>query len=263
MVAALLLIVSVCARADGYLIGSSPSLGKQASETLFPPLAELLSAATGSSFSYRYSGNWPVYIKSLRDSAFALMFDEPHLVSWRVEHTGHIPLVKLEGPLDFVIVTLDDDDEIIQLRDLAGRTVCADAPPALDALVLFAQFHNPSRQPVLHRVRDPLSAYRRLLNSGCRGAVLPSRLYERQSRNNNRTRVLFLSRPFPNWAVSADPRLPASTRERIRQALLDPKNVTVTRPLAEAVAGSRGLQPTAQSDYRGHAGLLEDFWGLQ
>ena len=261
--AVLLLSCSIAVRAQQYVIGASPSLSKQTGDQIFPRLAQLFTDATGEEFVYRYTGNWPSYIKHMRESNFHLAFDEPHLVGWRVENLQHVPLVKLDGSLDFVIITRNADDTIIQLSDLAGRTVCADAPPAMDGLILFAQFENPSRQPVLRRVRDPLSAYTRLLKNGCRGAVLPARLYERLSRGGNQTRILFLSEPFPNWALSAHPELPPAVRDRVRRLLLDPENSALTRGLTEVWEGDRGLRPADETEYRGHTHLLQNFWGLE
>ena len=150
----------------------------------------------------------------------------------------------------------------MQLRDLAGYVVCADAPPALGGLVLLAQFRNPSRQPLLRQTGGPRQSYRTLLERNCRGAVLPRTLYERLARDHNEIRVLFLSRDFTNWALSADPAIPKALQEKIRQVLLDPANSLVTQYLNYGT-GTNELLPTGPGEYQGYADLLQDFWGFR
>ena len=60
-------------------------------------LAALLTQTTGSAFSYRHPASWPGYIESMRESRYQLLFDEPHLVGWRVENLKHVPLIRLPG----------------------------------------------------------------------------------------------------------------------------------------------------------------------
>ena len=225
-------------------------------------LAGLLTQTTGSAFLPHHPGTWPGYIESVRESRYQLLFDEPHLVSWRVENLQHVPLVRLPGTIGYVVIAREDDNNIVQLKDLAGYVVCATVPPALGSLVLLQQFPNPSRQPVLRRTGAGLEAYRGLLTRKCRGAVLTQTFYERFALRNNETRVLFLSEPFANWALSADPAIPAQLQEQIRQVLLDPANSLVTQYLNYGT-DTKKLVPTGPDEYRGYADLLKDFWGFQ
>ena len=249
--------------AEPYIISSSPSLPRQLSEQAFLPLVELLTRTTGGEFIYEYAGNWPGYVKNMRQSRYHVMFDEPHLVGWRVEHLNHVPLIKLSGTLKFVIITRHDDDAIVQLDDLAGHRVCGRVAPGMDSLILFSQFQNPSRQPYLMPVHDAEDGYRNLLQEKCRGAVLRSRLYDRLSGGGRETQILFLSKPFSNWALSADSVVPLDTRDQIKRVILDPGNRGVTSRLRGILATQHEIQSTEGPEYAGYGDLLRDFWGFQ
>lgn len=199
----------------------------------------------------------------MRSSKYHLLFDEPHLVSWRIENLQHIPLVKLTGTINFVVVTRASDYSILQLKELAGRPVCAQVPPLMDSLILFAQFKNPSRQPQLRRVRSAQVGYRELLDDGCRGAVLPLRFYEGLTRTERQAHVLFLSETFPNWALSADSAMSSTVRDQIRATILNPAHSALMRKLNNVFSNTDNIQAASTSEYLGYTYLLEDFWGFQ
>ncbi len=263
IVSLLVFTASSGAQGETWLISSSPSFARKQSEQVFIPIAQLLARVTGKDFEYRYPVNWPGYIQDMRESNSVLLFDEPHLVSWRMENGKHIPLLKLSGNMSFVIITRNNDESIIQLSDLAGRSVCANAPPARDGLVLFAQFNNPVRQPQIRQAKNFIDAYDQLLNGRCRGALLPARLYENLSRNGNDTRALFLSETFPNWTFSVDNRIPKPLQNKIQQTLLSPSHTGITSAMINLIDPGSALLPAAGSEYRGYSSLLKNFWGLR
>jgi ABC-type phosphate/phosphonate transport system substrate-binding protein len=262
-VAAMLGSAWVDAHGEDYLIGSSPSLTREQGERIFQPIAELLGKATGVNFEYSYTAHWPGYIEDMRNSKHSLLFDEPHLVSWRLEYGTHSPVVKLSGDMGFVITARRNDESIVQLSDLAGRIVCAGAPPALDGLILYEQFANPSRQPQILPTANFRDAYDQLLNERCRAAVLPTTLYEALSLGSGELRVLFLSEAFPNWTLTADNRIPQPVLNEIRAALLDSDNQNITGVIASEIDPGKQVLRASVDEYPGYSRLLQDFWGLR
>jgi len=263
IVSFLVFTTSSGAQDETWLISSSPSLSREQSENAFIPIARLLAKSTDKDFEYRYPVNWPDYIQDVRESRSVLLFDEPHLVSWRIENGNHIPLLKLSGNMSFVIITRNNDESIVQLSDLAGRPVCANAPPAIDGLILLAQFSNPVRQPQIRQSISFMDAYDRLLNGRCRGALLPAGLYENLSRNGNNTRVLFLSQTFPNWTLSVDSRIPKTLQNKILKILLSPDHADTTGAMINVIDPGSSLLPAARSEYQGYSSLLKNFWGMR
>ena len=258
-----LFVWSTVAGGEPFVVSSSPSISQENAEKIFLPLTALLSRNTGKEFVYRYPANWPSYIQNMRLSKYHLLFDEPHIVSWRVENLQHTPILKLSGKLNFVIVARDRDSTIVQLADLAGYAVCAHSPPMMESLILFAQFVNPSRQPQLYQIESPAAGFTNLLAGNCRGAVLPTRLYDTLSEGDNTTRVLYLSASFPNWALSSGPTVTQDMRTQIRNIVLAPENSETMKGLASQWGDRPGLRRATASEYLGYSDLLKDFWGFR
>jgi len=243
-------------RGDDFLIGASPGLEIEQRESMLLPIARLLENTTGVKFRYIPPKHWPGYMEDMRNSKYSLLLDEPHLASWRLENLAHVPIVRLPGNMSFVIAARKRDEDIVALADIAGHVVCAGAPPALDGLILFEQFDNPSRQPQLLPTSGFQEAYGYLVQGRCRAAVLRRADYEAGSHGGDALRILYLSETFPNWTLSADSRISETLLDRIRQALLDPAGT------GELVPGGR-LLPANAADYSGLGRLLDNFWGLR
>lgn len=230
---------------------------------MFQPVAALLERATGERFRYVPAKHWPGYMEDMRTSKYSLLFDEPHLVGWRIDNLAHVPIVKLSGNLSFVIAARKRDEDIVALADIAGHIVCAGVPPALDGLILFEQFDNPSRQPHLLPTSGFQEAYEHLVSGHCRAAVFRKADYEARPENGGVLRVLYLSESFPNWTLSADTRIPEAVLDRIRQTLLDPAHADDRDRVAAELDPGGELRPARAKDYRGFSRRLDNFWGLR
>ena len=143
------------------LVLSAPPRGKVENENkTYQPVAEYLSKATGRKIVYRHIDNWLSYQSEMQKGKIDIVFDGPHFVSWRMAALQHEPIAKLPGKLAFVAVVRADDQEINDPSDLAGRAVCAFAPPNLATLTFLAQFENPARQPRIVNVESFGQAYK-------------------------------------------------------------------------------------------------------
>lgn len=265
----MLLTLAFCAShaavsGDQILISASPPLGKERIDRIMSAVAARLEGVTGKDFEYVPAAHWPGYIEDMRGAKYSLLLDEPHLVSWRIRHQGHVPIARLPGETRFVIASMKSDEDIVQLADVAGHIVCAGVPPALDGLILFAQFGNPLRQPVLVPANGSEEPYQRLREGGCRAAVLPAASYDTLPGNErDALRILYLSDGYPNLTLSADGRLPAPLLEAIRRALLDPGLVVGDEAAGgDDPAGIR-LVPASAPPYQGLDRLLDGSWGLR
>ncbi len=264
-VTGLLLAASLtAAHADSFIFTSPPREDPARGQQDYGPIARYLSEVTGSLIVYQHPDNWLSYMKDMQQDRYDLVFDGPHFVSWRMRRLGHTPLVRLPGQLDFVAISRRDDREVVGMSDLAGLSVCAHAPPNLATLTLQDQFRNPNRQPRIREIHGFPTAYRSLLDGGCRGTMIPVKIYQRLSRDQQppTTRVLYQSRPLPHQAFSAAPTIPESMQEQIRLALLDERSATATERLRKRFAGGQELEPADYEQYQGFAGLLRNFWGF-
>ncbi len=251
-------------RAEPFILSGPPLETADRGYSAYRPIADFLTEKTGERFVHYAASSWLSYVKAMRNGDYDIVFDEPHFVAWRAAALSHVPLIRLPGALDFVVISRSDDDDIVKLSDLAGHKVCAGAPHDLGTLVMQLQFANPVRQPQIQSISGTESMFNGLMRGLCRGAVMSTTAYKtyKDGRRKSRVRILHLSEPLPNWALTAGPRIPALLQETIRTALLSPDGVVATAALREAFPGHGQWLATGKEEYQDFAGLLHPFYGF-
>lgn len=246
------------APASGDLVFSAPPRGsRQEEEAVYQPVVDYMSKVIGRKVVFQYSDNWLSYSKGMTAGNYDIVFDGPAFNSWRIENMGHTPLIKLPEDFVFVIITKSDNDRIKQLKDLAGRKVCAHAPPNLGTLTLQAQFTNPAREPWLIEVKGWDNAYKAMMSGNCVATVLPiSNLAKMDKDAIRATRTLYQHKPMPNQAVSVGPRIAPEQHEKIAKALLSDEGKRATEKLRAAYAG-KDFVPASRAEYAGLGDLLK------
>jgi ABC-type phosphate/phosphonate transport system substrate-binding protein len=226
----------------------------------FEPLAEYLSKILGKKVVYRHPGSWGVYQGEMQKGAYDLVFDGPHFNGWRMEKLDYNVLVKAPGDFSQVVV-VRKDSTTVDIKRLAGHKICAHAPPNLGTLILQGAFDNPARQPLIAVVHGYKHIYQALLDGKCEAAVLPKKHLEKFDRERNAMRVVYQSKPLPNQALSAGPRISAEDRGRIAAALLAPEAAAPTAKMREAYMGGKPFVATSNSEYAGLGKYLSNEWG--
>lgn len=240
------------------LVFSAPPRGSKEEEiATYQPIADMLTAATGKKFVFRFSDNWLNYSKEMVKGTYDLVFDGPAFNGWRINHLEHTPLVKLPEDFVFVIVTAANNQNIKEVKNLAGRKVCAHAPPNLGTLTLLSQFDNPARQPTLTTIKGWKRAYEGLVAGECEGTVLPVANLAKLDKEGKKTRVLYKHRAMPNNAFSAGPRIAAAMQANIRSALLSEQGRSTTTRLRAQYAGKDFVLAT-RDEYAALGTLLKD-----
>jgi len=226
----------------------------------FEPLAEYLSKILGKKVVYRHPGSWGVYQGEMQKGAYDLVFDGPHFNGWRVEKLDYNVLVKAPGDFSQVVV-VRKDSTTVDIKRLAGHKICAHAPPNLGTLILQGAFDNPARQPLIAVVHGYNHIYQALLDGKCEAAVLPKKHLEKFDRERNAMRVVYQSKPLPNQAMSAGPRISDEDRGRIAAALLAPEAAAPTAKMREAYMGGKSFVSTSNVEYAGLGEYLRNEWG--
>jgi hypothetical protein len=244
------------------ILSSAPRDSKEKEEDIYKPIAELLTKAAGEKVTFRYGDNFLVYQSEMRKGNYDIVLDGPAFVSWRMVKLGHVPLVKFPGNLVFVAIAKSSQDKIKTLKDLGGRTVCAFPPPNLATLTVLYEFDNPARQPLIIEVQNFADAYKGVKSGKCVGGILQAKLYQDLDKEAKAAKVLFTSKPLPNQAFSAGPRLTAEKRERVVQALLSAEGAAATQKLRE-VYKAQTLLPATVEEFQGLNKLLRDIWGFE
>lgn len=241
------------------LVFSAPPRGSYAEEVAtYQPIVELLSEVIGKKVVYRYSDNWLTYSKDMTLNKYDIVFDGPAFNGWRAERLSHVPLVKLPEDFVFVVTARAGDKSINDVRDLAGRLVCAHAPPNLGTLTLLSRFDNPSRQPRIVETKGWDNSYKAMLDGRCVATVLPIKNLQKLDSGPQRlSKTLYTHRAMPNQALSVGPRVSTAQHARIAQALLSERGKMATAKLRAAYAG-KDFVPATREEYAGLGDLLRD-----
>ena len=234
--------------ANSPLVFSAPPRGSQAEEVaIYEPIVQLLSKVIGKKVEYKYSDNWLSYSKEMTEGRYDIVFDGPAFNGWRIEKLSHTPLVRLPEDFIFVVVTKAGNDRVKNVKDLAGRMICAHAPPNLGTLTLLSQFDNPARQPVIVETKGWDTAYKALMDGKCTATVLPIKNLTKNDGGAQRlTKTLYQHKALPNQAFSVGPRIAPELHAKIAQALLSGEGKQATAKLRAAYAGKDFVQASRQ-----------------
>lgn len=249
---------AVVKKVGAELVFSAPPRGSYQEEVaIYKPVVDFLSQVIGKTVVYRYSDNWLSYSKDMTTDVYDIVFDGPAFNGWRIENLGHTPLVRLPEDFVFVIITKAGNDNLKQVKDLAGRLICAHAPPNLGTLTLLSQFDNPAREPVIVETKGWDNAYKALIDGKCAATVLPLKnLGKYDNGATKQTKILYQHKPMPNQAFSVGPRIAPELYNKIIQALLSEEGKQATAKLRAAYAGKDFIRATP-AEYAGLGELLK------
>jgi ABC-type phosphate/phosphonate transport system substrate-binding protein len=253
--------VNATEAAGELIMSAAPRENTIQSQDIYEPLAQYLSRVTGKTVVYRDPGNWLTYQLEMRNNVYDLTFDSPAFIGWRMENLGHVPLVKLPGKLSIVAFARANNSKVKTLKDLAGRRLCGFAPPNFATLTVQFEFDNPVRQPQLVEIKGFRAAYDMVAEGKCDGGVLQAKLYEDYDRQAHLMKVLFKSTPVPNQGFSAGPRIDATMRARIVEALMSEEGRRATSAIRDTFKGQE-FEPAKAQEYEGLGVYLSSTWGF-
>ncbi len=250
------------AGADNMLVFSAPPRETEAEGVrTYQPIAEYLSRVTGKTIVYRHPKDWLTYQTEMQRGSYDLVFDDPHLNSWRISHLRHSALVKVAGEHAFAVVVRKDNNRVTELKQLAGQKICGMNPPNLGTLNVLAQFDNPMRQPLIISSLGWSSAYGGMaFEKKCTAAIVPVANLKTFPNHENVARIVYKSMTLPNQAFSAGPRISVPDQARIAAALMSPEGASAIQRLLSA-SGAQGLAYASKGEYAGLDAYLKNSWG--
>lgn len=257
-----LIFLAVVTPVKADLIFTSPPRESRAKGVeVYQPITDYLSKITGQKVVYRYPDNWLTYQQEMRKDVYDIVFDGPAFIGWREARQHHVPLVKVPGKLVFVVIVKPDQNKVQQLKDLAGRTICAFPPPNLATLTVLVEFDNPARQPLIVETPSFAGAYQGVASGKCVAGIMQIKVYEKFAAQHGPMKILFTSQPVSNQALTAGPRVPAEMKEKITRALLSPEGTAAAQKLLDEFK-IKHFEPATKEEYAGLGKLLRDVWGF-
>ncbi len=244
-----------------YVFSAAPRESVEEGAKIYGPVAEYLSKVTGKKIVYKHPGTWGVYQGAMQHGGYDLVFDGPHFNGWRVSKIQHNMLVKVPGEHTFVALVKKENTRIQDIKQLAGYSICAHAPPNLGTLTLMEQFTNPARQPIILSTDGWKNIYDGLIAGKCAAAVVPLAKLEQFEKNGVKTRVVYRAKVLPDNAFSAGPRLNTEDQAKIVQALTSAEGSAATEALRQKYAAGKAFVQATNEEYASLAEFLRNEWG--
>jgi ABC-type phosphate/phosphonate transport system substrate-binding protein len=226
---------------------------------IYGPVAQYLTKAIGRRVVYRHPGTWGAYRSEMLKGIYDLVFDGPHFNSYRAEKLNHAILVKIPVSHEFVAI-VKKDERYNALKEMAGRTFCAHAPPNLGTLMLLGQFDNPARQPIIVDTDGWNRIYEGVTAGRCTGGILPLANLKKLD-NDGRVKIVYKAPVIPNQALSAGPRVTSEQQAKIAQALLAPEATRPTEKLRAAYKVGERFAAASNQEYAGLSDYLKTEFG--
>ncbi|TAM43624.1 MAG: hypothetical protein EPN55_13080 [Gammaproteobacteria bacterium] len=240
------------------VFGAPPRESCARESEVYQPLVDHLAKITGKPVVFQCADNWLTYSKNMVSGVYDIVFDGPAFTGWRVDRLQHVPIVRLPEDFVFVVIAKADNGKVKEMKDLAGRLVCAHAPPNLGTLTLLSQFDNPTRQPGIVETKGWDNAMKGLAENKCAGTVVPLKNLSKYDTGEKKTfKVLYRHTAMPNQAISVGSRIPADMQAKILQGLMSAEGKNATSRLRAVYAGADFVQAKAQ-EYAGLGKLLKN-----
>jgi phosphonate transport system substrate-binding protein len=256
----LLLLTSIlyagALRAEEYRLVIQPILPPDETRKAFTPLADYLSKETGATIKLVTAVNFLAYWETMKkNNTYDLIVDAAHFTDYRAERMGYSVLAKIPDVVSYTIVTSQDAD-VLEARDLIGKTIATIGSPSLGAVRLEEIFPNPIRQPIIIEVNNSREALEKVQDGKAVAAIVPTPLVGQYP---NLVPVM-TTEQVPHIALSASPRVPKPLQNKIRKALVN-ANKTDDGKAMLAKINFPSFQATSKKVYKNYASLLEGVWG--
>jgi ABC-type phosphate/phosphonate transport system substrate-binding protein len=247
---------------NGPLILSAPPRESRADAMrIYPPIAQFLAQAIGRPVEYRHPDNWLQYQTEMLKGGYDIVFDGPHLNSWRISNLRHNALAKLADENVIAVIVRKNDDRFSDLKQLVARGVCSLDPPDLGVLAVMAEYSNPMRVPAIIDSATPARVFENVVEGKrCVAGILPVADLKKFDPIGRETRVIYRSKPMPNQAFSAGPRVTAGDQAKIAAALLSSSGATATEALRTSFGATLGFAPASRAEFAGLDSYLKDAW---
>lgn len=254
---------SVGAQSTGAIVLSAPPLGsEQDALDRYEPVARYLSQILGKKVVYRHPSSWRVFHAQMRKGAYDLVFDSAHLNSYRVQNLNHTVLAKAPKKKQYVVVTKLDNLRYQKIQDLAGRTICASAPPELSTAMVVGKFNNPMRQPLIVNTEGAQTIFDNVLKRKCEAGIVALSDFKKLDPRQRYARAVHITKSVPAQAFSASPRLSKREQNKIIRALTSASSIKPTANLRSAFNVGERFTRGSNNEYLGLAQYVNHEWGF-
>ncbi|WNO05328.1 phosphate/phosphite/phosphonate ABC transporter substrate-binding protein [Rhodoferax mekongensis] len=211
------------------------------------PLLEALEVETGHKFELKTSESIPKFEASFLAAEPDFVYLNPYHTVMAHRSGGYIPLVRSSEPLSGILV-VRKDSSLRELAELKGSTIAYPAPNAFGASLymraLLGERFKLATEPVY--VQTHVNAYRAVIRGDNPAAGgIRSTLDREPAEVRDKLRVLYETPSTASHPVAVHPRVNASVRTTVRNALLKIAKTEAGSKLMEGVS----LDALVAADY--------------
>lgn len=255
-------ILTAPARGADINFAVQPIIDREATKKAYQPLADYIAKSSNKSVelktSYDYADFW---LAMKGGKQYNLVLDAPFYTDWRIKNQGYIPLVKVPGVVSYSLVGLSSSG-ILETNELVGKRIASLIPPAPGGLVMAKMFPIATRQPYIIPVRSSEQALDLLLARRAEAAMVPTPLAAQAMGQGKEISTIATSDQTPHITLSAAPSIDVSTRDKIKQALVDANKTPAGQAMLKHI-GFEGFEPALAETYDGYIKYLDQDWGKQ
>ncbi|MGY3436937.1 MULTISPECIES: phosphate/phosphite/phosphonate ABC transporter substrate-binding protein [unclassified Marinovum] len=217
-------VASEAAAQETYTFGVVPQFEALRLNTIWAPILEKLSDATGHNFEMIGAPSIPEFEVAFDDGAYDFAYMNPYHSLMALESQGYVPLVNDAGRKLFGILAVPLDSPVQSVQDLDGKKIAFPAPNALGASLLMR-----AELDLVYGidfeasfVATHTSAYLNAIFGETDAASGVMGTFNRQDPQiRDRLRILHRTQEVAPHPVVAHPRVPAEVQEAVRAAFLE------------------------------------------
>ncbi len=254
------LFISINVQAD-LILAAPPREDADKGRETYEPLANLFAEITGENVEYVQPKGWLEYSTEMRAGKYDIVFDGPHFAAWRITHLNHVPVARLPGTLDFVVITRKNNKKMRNRSSVARGTLCGLASPNLGTVSVLAEFQDGIVAPKFYEVQGGFKkVYEAFKDGKCDVAVLRDNVWNKAvpTEDKKDLRVLYKIDSLPNQTITVGPRINEKSRMAITTALLSEEGaIAGDKVLEQFSKNAKQFVKCEPDEYRSLEKLLE------
>lgn len=203
------------------VLTSPPRESVEEGKKLYEPLAKLMSKVLNQKVVYEHPQGWMQYSSNMRDGKYDIIFDGPHFAAWRIKHLKHMPIARLPGTLDFVVVAKRDNKRMKRKSSIARGTLCAIPSPHLATVSILSEYQDSVVSPKIIEIKGgPKKVWASFKQGKCDAAVLRLELWKKiKTADKQNVKVLYTTPSLPNQTITVSPRVDTNMQDKLANSL--------------------------------------------
>lgn len=210
--------------AHGYRFGVFPYVPALTIDRIFGPIAARFAADLGQPVYLKTKSNFNQFAEQLAKEDYDIIFVHPFFYVHAADHCNYLPLARLEGELQAVVLVAQDQPWR-DWGDLGGKTIAL--PPPLAAVsemarvALMAAGLTPGIDVWLKHYRTKVSCLQAVTMGAADACVLPEFVLPQiLPMGETRLRIMARTPPINHLIFAVHTRLPAADRATLLRSIL-------------------------------------------